>query len=90
MPLGYLLLNLAGEDTDLPVTVLRYGEYPFINVLMFLLGSNNKEIANMHKDASSALTEMNLWKEVTDRRGNPAYILNQTFAENLKVAMFGG
>ena len=52
--------------------------------------SNNKEVASKHVEASAALTEMHLWKEVTDRRGNPAYLLNQTFVENLKVAIFGG
>ncbi|KAF2363312.1 Transcription factor TFIIH subunit p52/Tfb2 [Trinorchestia longiramus] len=53
-------------------------------------GGNNKAVVSKHKEATQVLTEMHIWKEVTDRRGNPAYILNATFADNLKVAMLGG
>lgn len=51
---------------------------------------NNKAVVTKHKEATQVLNEMHIWKEVTDRRGNPAYILNATFSTNLKTALFGG
>ncbi|XP_069186076.1 general transcription factor IIH subunit 4 isoform X2 [Procambarus clarkii] len=48
------------------------------------------DIAAEHRQGTQVLLDMYIWQEVKDHQGNMAIKLNNTFRENLKVAVLGG
>ena len=51
---------------------------------------NQANYGDKAKESSASLTDLGIWKEAAMPGGLPAWILDQTFRNNLKTVMIGG